>query len=307
MCNGLENIRTKHIVMKRILIPTDFSVPAENAAKYGVELAKSLKADVWLCNAFKLPAEAPMAAQVVWPLMDSYSIKEGVTTDLDALVKTLSDPDCSVENTGYCPQISYESGAGSVCDVVTALVKEKKIDFVVMGVAGASGLIQFILGSNTKEMIEKSDFPILLIPYDANYKAILKIGFATDLNKDALEALQFIVDFAAPLEAEIVLIHVAANNVNFTEEFSHKKKEFFNDVVSKTKYSKIRFEYLWDKEIDNGLDWMASEMGLDVLSIAHKSHNFLAKIFKGSHTQKLSRHTKIPMLIFPPSEHVVWL
>lgn len=293
--------------MKKILIPTDFSVPAENAAKYGVELAKSLKADVWLCNAYKVPAEAPMAAQVVWPLMDASSLKEEVASDLDTLVKKLSDPDCSVEDTAYCPQIYYESGVGDVCDVVAALVKEKKIDFVVMGIAGASGLVQFVLGSNTKEMIEKSDFPILLIPYEASYKKIQKIGFATNLGNDDLEALQALVHFAAPLDAEIVLIHISTKNVNFTEEFSHKKNEYFNEVVSKIKYSKIRFEYLWYNDVDNGLDWMASQMDFDILSIAHKSHHILAKIFKGSHTQKLSRHTKIPMLVFPPNEHIVWL
>jgi len=44
--------------MKTILVLTDFSQPAYNAAAYALQLAKYRKADIELAHAFKVPAEA---------------------------------------------------------------------------------------------------------------------------------------------------------------------------------------------------------------------------------------------------------
>lgn len=286
--------------MKKILIPTDFSVPAENAGHYALALAKKLKADVMICNAFKVPDEAPMSSQVAWPLMDYAASKKEVTSDLDIWIKLLSDKDCSVEEDEYCPDLTYESGVGNVCDVVSSLVKKEKAELVVMGMAGAGGLTQFVLGSNSKKMIEEADVPLLLVPFEAEFKNIRRIAFATDLNMDDVPVLQFIVDLALPLNAEITIVHITNKEVDPLDKIQRKIDAFFNKIVSANNLPGIKYEYVWNIDIDNGLDWIAEQADLDMMAITHHRHNFLARIFKGSHTQRLSRHTKIPLLVFPP-------
>ena len=53
--------------MKDVLIATDFSENARHAARYGYKLAKQLKVNVVLCNAFVVPAEILQAGAIVWP------------------------------------------------------------------------------------------------------------------------------------------------------------------------------------------------------------------------------------------------
>ena len=161
--------------MKKILVPTDFSAPAENAAHYAIALAKRAKAAVILCNAFKVPAEAPMAAQVAWPLLDYTDMQQYATSELDRQVEKLTDRSCENNADIYCPELSYQSAMGTVCEVVDFMVKEKQIDLVVMGMAGAGGLVQFILGSNSRAMIERLSYPVLFVPYEASFKKIRKI------------------------------------------------------------------------------------------------------------------------------------
>jgi len=282
--------------MKKILIPTDFSVPAENAARYGLELAKVLKADVLLCNAIKVPAEAPMAAQVAWPLIDYADLKKEISSDLDAMVKTLTDS-CSNEEE-YCPEVTYETSIGTVCGVVSALAKDKKIDLVVMGIAGAGGLTQFLLGSNSKEMIEKAEIPVLLVPFEASFKKLRKIAFATDFDEEDIASLQFIAKFAQPFDAGIIIIHITNREVAAGGKPQAKIDAFLDRVAMEVNYSNIRFEYVWNIDIDNGLEWVSEQKELDMIAIGHRRHNLLERIFKGSHTQKLSRHTKHPLLVF---------
>ena len=283
--------------MKKILMPTDFSVPAENAAQYALQLAKALKANVILCNAYKLPAEAPMAAQVAWPLVDSSQIEREVSGDLDNMVKELSEVVCAADQ--YCPELGYESGKGSVCEVVSALVKKRKIDLVVMGMAGAGSVTQLVLGSNTREMIETADFPLLLVPYEAVFKKIRKIVFATDLGKDELEPLRALSLFASVLKAELVIVHITSKEIDPEGKLRHEIDDFFQEVISKVNFSGIKYEYVWNIDVDNGLDWIAAQKDVDMVAMAHNRHHLLYRMFIGSHTQKLSRHIKIPLLVLP--------
>ena len=282
--------------MKKILIPTDFSVPAENAAHYGLELAKVLKADVLVCNAVKVPADVPMAAQLAWPLMDYADLKNEVSGDLDAMVKTLINT-CSSEEP-YCPELTYETSPGTVCEVVSELVKGRKIDLAVMGIAGAGGLTQFMLGSNSKEMIEKAEIPLLLVPYEANFKKLRKIAFATDFDDQDIASLQFIAELAAPFDAGIIIVHITNKEIRPGSALQAKIHAFIERIAREVVYPQIRFEYVWNIDTDNGLEWVAEQKVLDMIAIGHRRHNLLERIFKGSHTQKLSRHTKIPLLIF---------
>jgi len=286
--------------MRKILVPTDFSVPAENAAHYALELAKKLKADVLLCNAFKVPADAPTATQVAWPLIGYTELKQNATSDLDSLVKSLSDPSCSVDEDEYCPDLAYESGVGNVCELVSSLVKREKIDLVVMGMAGAGALTQFVLGSNCKEMIEKANVPLLLIPFNVAFKNIGKIAFTTDLNTQDLVALQFLINLALPLNAQITIVHITNKEVDPHGGIQRKIDAFLNKLISDIKFSSVKYEYVWNIDIDNGLDWIAGQENLDLIALTHHRRNLLARMFKGSHTQKFSRHTKIPLLVFPP-------
>lgn len=241
--------------MKTILVPTDFSLPAENAAHYAVSLAKVLKADVLLCNAIKVTSEMPIAAQVTWPIMDYSTLKQEAISNLDALVEKLCDPSSLDEDQSLHPRIVYESNKGTVHQVVSALIKEKEIDLVVMGMAGASGLVQFLLGSNSKEMIEKADFPILFIPYAAGFKKILKIVFATNLDRNELGPLKSLINLAVLLNAEITITHITNKEVNVDSKQQYKMDVFMSEVIEKINHPQIKFEKVWNIDVDNGLDY----------------------------------------------------
>lgn len=288
--------------MKKILVPTDFSVPAENAARYAVQLAKVLNANILLCNAIKAPADTPIAAQVAWPLMDYTTLKEEVTSDLDVLVQKLCASTNLDNNQSVCPRIAYESAKGTVHEVVSTLVKEREIDLVVMGMAGAGGVIQFLLGSNSKEMIEKADFPILLVPYVAGFKKIKKIVFATNLDIHELGPLKLLINLATLLDAEVTITHITYKEIDIDSKQQYKMDAYMNDVVAKINHPRIKYEKVWNIDVDSGLDWIIDQQEIDMVAIVHHRHHFLERIFSGSHTQRLSRHTEIPLLVFPPDE-----
>ncbi|RZL51031.1 MAG: universal stress protein [Pedobacter sp.] len=289
--------------MKNILIPTDFSVSAENAAQYGVMLAKALNANITLCNVYKVPSEAPMAAQVAWPLMDEAELENESESGLTQLVAKISKDNCSSEDC-FCPEISFESEKGNVCKVVKELVKRKKIELVIMGTAGAGKIVQWALGSNSKTMIDEANFPVMYIPYVAKYKTIKKIAFTTNLSVDDLEPLQYLSRFAAQLDAEIIVYHITNFEAERNEKLEGLNKLFFEEVVSKIENKKIVFENIWHSDVSEGLKFIRNNKEIDVVAMVHRQHNLLDKLINGSYVHKFSRFTNVPLLVFQPSRKI---
>ena len=283
--------------MKKILVPTDFSLPAENAAVYALNLAKSISSNILLCNAIRIPASAPLAAQVSWPLVDYNTLKEEVTRGLDELSKKLKGDDVATSLPVY-PVIQYKSQAGSVTTVVSRIFEQEKAYLVIMGLSGEGAVSRFFLGSNSRDLIDKANFPVLLVPAKSEFSGIRKIAFATDLSEKDIEVIHCIAGFAAHFNAEILLAHVSENN---GEDIVHQRKitAFLSDVTCKINYPNIYYRHINQRDVDQGLDWLAEHGLIDILVMVHRHNNLIGDLFHRSHTQKVARHIEIPLLVYP--------
>lgn len=285
--------------MKTILVPTDFSQPAHNAARYALNLAKGLHANVELCHAMLVPAEAPLAAQVAWPLEDYLSVKKRTDEELKILAKSLTAEDnLPTADEPQHPSISYKSEVGGVREIVRNVVDEHQVNLVVMGMSGAGNLTKFFLGSNSLDMINKTTFPILLVPYNAAFKGIKKIAFATDLSEEDIDIINSIAGLARQFDAEILITHVTNKKM---DQLKHQKKidAFLEEVTAKINYHKIYYRNIKDKEVNMGLTWLSQNAHIDMLVMVHRQRNFLNSLFNSSHTQRLARHIHIPLLVYP--------
>jgi nucleotide-binding universal stress UspA family protein len=291
--------------MKTILVLTDFSQPAYNAAVYALQLAKQLKADIKLCHAFKVPAEDLMAAQIAWPLENYSSVKMETDEELRFIAEKMSkELDSGKDSSVFRPLISYTSEVGSVTEVVRNLVNEQKLSLVVMGTSGTGGLTHFMMGSNCREMINEACFPLLLIPPNVIFKNITKIRFATDLSVRDIDVIHSLAVVARMFNAEILISHV--NDEKFDDEEQQRQIDsFLNGVTCKIDYNKIYYRHIKQRSVDSGLEWLTEHGQLDMLAMVHRQHNTFSRIFVKSHTQTMARHIKLPLLVFPDDYHSI--
>ncbi|HEY0244131.1 MAG TPA: universal stress protein [Mucilaginibacter sp.] len=286
--------------MKTILVPTDFSAAADNAARYALQLAKGMHTSLQLCNAMIVPIEAPAATQIVWPLENYTSIKNSVTAELTFLSEKLEQEERAVSSPqSYHPTVTYTSEIGPVKDVVRNIVDEQKIPLVVMGMSGAGGLSRFFLGSNSRDLIDIASFPVLLIPATATFNPVQKIAFATDLSEDDIEVIHSLASMARLFNAEILITHCTDEKYEKKTD-TNKVDAFLSEVTSKANYDKIYYRHVKSIDVDSGLDWLTEHGQIDMLAMIHRPHHFLVKLLNGSHTQKMARRITIPLLAFPP-------
>ncbi|MDB5021216.1 MAG: universal stress protein UspE [Pedobacter sp.] len=283
--------------MKNFLCPTDFSDNAMHTSKYAHYLAKLIGADMLLCNAVTLPAYAPQAGVVVWPIEEEDLLIQDSNDELKR-IKLILDK-YSHEGTDK-PDVRCICEPGSVKDVVNRISNKHHIDLIIAGTHGAGGLSTLILGNHSRQLIDDAKCPLLLVPQEAKTTAIKKIAFATDFSDPVndLACLYTLISLARPLHSDILITHISPDE-SPSAEFQRTVKHFVTDISNKADYPHIYFREIKDDDVQSGLLWLCEYGNIDMLTMIHKSQSFLARLFGGSQTKKIAAHIPLPLLVFP--------
>lgn len=282
--------------MKNLLFLTDFSANAKHAAEYGFNLARQAKANVILCNIITIPAEAPYSPMSVWPMDDADALEESSMEELKKVKTHL----LKKHNEDFEPIVHIMNEEGLVTDKVEDIVNANRIDMVVMGTHGSSGLSTLLLGNHARNMIDDTKKPLLLVPHTAKQKPVKKIAYASDFTnkKEDLAAIYNLIDFAKALNAEILIIHIR-DEKKPSASFKKWLDEFLIELSNKANYHSIYYRIEKRPNTEYGLNWLCEFGQIDMLAMLHRPKDFLSNLVSGSHTQKMANHIQIPLLVIP--------
>lgn len=139
---------------KTILVPTDFSVPAETALDHALDLAAKLDAKVYVLHGYVLPIFG-FPDGVLLPNAEIASrIATWAQTELDACVAKRKESSVSIT-----PLLRQ----GDPRELVLSVAKEIGADLVVMGTHGRRGLSRALIGSTTESVVRTSPVPVMTV------------------------------------------------------------------------------------------------------------------------------------------------
>lgn len=278
--------------MRTVLVPTDFSAPAYNAALYAVEMAVSLQASLHLVHVIELADKALLDTQILWPVLDYEDVKEKAIQQLHLFEQQLEAQ--VMENHGE-KNISITSSlveGGVYQEIAKEMVRNASI-LLVAAMHGAGNAERFIFGSKSKDFITHISCPVLLIPHNFKYRKINKMAFATDLNPNDIDLIELLTIYAKPFDAEILISHISAD----PDDTKYQIESFLRDVTCKNDYDKIYYRYLQGESIEDGILWLSENGQVDVLTMVHRPADGLAQLWQKSHTKQIAKQIKIPLLV----------
>ncbi|TCC90180.1 universal stress protein [Pedobacter frigiditerrae] len=287
--------------MKKILIPVDFSVCADNAVHYAIQLARVAKADIHICHAI-----VPIESNIMYGIaISTQSENQDFAAKTEQYLKTYADKIIQEENlnTIDSPTLTHSFANGTVKDVINHLIDHHDIDLIIMGLSGAGEIKRFMMGSNSRDLIEQTKVPILLIPRKAHFSAIKKIAFATDLNLGDINSIQNIARLFCRFEPEILLTHIDGLGSDIHNPDSPSNK-FLKSVTGKINYSKIYYRHVQQKKINDGLMWLVEKGQIEILAMIHRHKGMFAEFAYGSHTQQMSKSITLPLLVLPEENEI---
>lgn len=136
------------IVLKDVLVATDFSPPSEAALIYGRALARTFGATLHVLHVAGNSFMRPTAA-------DPHAIKSAIFQTLE---ERLSDEDRTRLRARPVLETSDHPG-----DAITEYAKSAGIDLIVMGTNGRSGLSHLLVGSVAERVVRNAPCPVLTV------------------------------------------------------------------------------------------------------------------------------------------------
>jgi nucleotide-binding universal stress UspA family protein len=291
--------------MKSILVAVDFSISSENAAYYAYYLAKQIKANIILCHAIYIPKEVPIDSFGGWPGYNFESLREESTKSLDDLALKMRNYKITFhEQCMFQPKITLVADIGEATEVIIKLANREKAQLIVMGMKGTGAFTTLLFGSKSRNMIDQSNLPLILVSEEFVFKAIGKIAFAASLAGDEIGTINALVSFAKYFDANLLVAHVSDSNGE--NEKSHKRfKSFLNDVTCKINYDKIYFRHVDKASVDKGLNWLGEYGMINLLVMVHLHKGLFDRLFS-SHTHAQANHLNVPLMIMPAGLYPVF-
>lgn len=276
--------------MKRILVPTDFSLPADNALKVAAQIAKKYDGEIYILHLLELPL------QLIDPL------NEGIGGDLPEsmfflklahkkFAELLDKMSYHLEGIKIHEVVEFNSTS----DGVLSTVKKYDCDIIVMGSNGSDCLQDIFIGSNTEKVVRSSKIPVLVIKKEMPIFKIENFAFVSNLTIKNRKAFKSAFEFSKILNAQLHLPYInTPNKFKTTEEID----SFLDEFISGINYDISQFHIYNDVTVERGIRNFSSKINADLIGIGTHGRKGISHFISGSIAEGVVNHVQTPILTF---------
>jgi nucleotide-binding universal stress UspA family protein len=142
----------------RILVPTDFSEPADAALEYATTLAGRLGASLHLLHVFEDPylTGGAFAAEMYAPV--PADLREALLTEAKDL---LADRAKRLDAARF--GVTADVFTGPTARAIADYARDNDIDLIVIGTHGRGGMAHLLLGSVAERVVRTAPCPVLTV------------------------------------------------------------------------------------------------------------------------------------------------
>lgn len=274
-----------------ILFPTDFSDNAWNAISYAIDFLESKECNFYLLHVNRIDNMTVGTENYLTSVDVMYEVYiKPSRNKLKQLLKQISDSfKPNKKHRFYTLTDNY-----FFLESIRKHAEEKKIDMIVMGTKGASGLSKYIVGSNTGEVITKVKCTTLVVPEFAKYHQIEEIAFPSDYNLSYdINILQPLTNILKDTNSNLRIIHIQNKGASLNPE-QHNHKELLNDYFEEFDPS---FHFLTNKKVEDAIQCFVESRAIDMIVMVAKNLNYFQNILFHTKVEKITYHTDIPFLV----------
>ncbi len=254
-----------------IIVPTDFSAVANNAAHYAAQMITGhYDTRLILFHQYERTGDAVEAGA----LLDK--LREELQASSIAKIETHG-----------------EEGS----DLIGALerfCRHSDADLVVMGITGKSKLEQRFLGSNTLKMVERNVAPVLVIPPTAQFIKVQNACLLSDF-KDVQKSIPHV-----PIKNVLELFRPALHIVNVnSEHYVSLSQEYMaerNRLMDMFSNFNTEFYFIGTYDLHETVQQFTQDKNIDMLITIPRNHSFWGSLFRTSNTKRLIYESAIPIL-----------
>lgn len=283
-------------MLKRLLVPTDFSPTSARAFQYSLELASRTGGTVVLYHIFE-PAEAKMVDHETSRTAYNEQLETNLMKELNRLAHRFQSDYPNV-------MVSTVLGRTPLTDNILGFAEHHHIQLIIMGTQGASGLTKTLMGTVASRITEKAAIPVLLIPESYEWQLPATMILATDYQPADKTALPFLVQLSQIFHASVTVLRLV--NGHATNDDLQREQTRFEEYASELKHGmgeqELNFQLIKTSSVSETLEKLDDEIPYDLLVMVRRKKNFLQRFFFESFTRNMAYLTRFPFLMVPAEE-----
>ena len=268
--------------MRTIIVATDFSTAALNAANYAADMALAIDADIALLHVYHIPAvysDATLATNLG-------DMQRLATRNMNELKDQL------LLNRKGRLNISIEIVLGNFFQELKTFCESINPYLVVLGSQGTTAADRLLFGGHTVHAMKKLEWPLITVPVGVSFSSIKKICVACDF-EDMISNLPMeeIKEIVSDFHAELHILNTS------------KKRAYNPEIIISSGLLKVLmapivpyYHFIESDDTDEAIMAFAEEKGVDLLIVLPKRHALLDKIIHSSHTKQMVFHSHVPVM-----------
>ncbi len=270
--------------MKKILVPCDFSTQAVDAFRFALDAIAQSKGEIHLVNVIEVPVVHDSL------LMPVHSFEETLFKELkiktDKQFVKLQDK-YAKDNKKVKTKVLFGPPSSMVLDYI----EDQKIDLVIMGTKGASGVKEVLMGSNAEKIVRNASCPVISIKKYVK-SPVKNIVFPNTLHQDQEALIQRVKVLQSFFKATLHVVWINTPS-NFTRDtITHNRLEEFAKRFMLKDYTLNIFN---DPYEETGVMNFTHMIGADMIAMGTHSRKGLAHILNGSVAEDIVNHVDCPI------------
>lgn len=277
------------VAMHNVAVATDFSPCSEHALEHSLAVARHFGATLHFLHLLR-PSQFPMAAEMMPALADA------AQRDYDHLIARLAR-DHRLDGIDFRPSIEQ----GEITDLAGTFVRDQHIDLLIVGTHGRTGLPRLFLGSIAQQIFHSVRCPVLTVgpsaPGAGPQLQLRRVLFATDLSRESLSAVPYVLTAVEEWHAELDILHVCKSGnpahrgvmESLAADLAQKRADRTGDTPPP------HWEVLSGKASPTILDF-AARRHADLIVLGLKAQRTLYNASTWSHAYEIVRQAPCPVL-----------
>jgi nucleotide-binding universal stress UspA family protein len=228
----------------KILCPIDFSETSTRALKNAIVIAKKFNAKLIVLNVYE--SEHP------YEYLDASSLKIEIEAERKINEEEFTEYLKGIDFRGIKWEYSLKSGFPNI--KIIKAIKKKKVDLLIMGATGKSGLRKFFMGSVTEKVTENVPCSFIITKSKNVIKVVVEAKM-NDLDTHFHEAQSLfkngfyekaLREYTICLDIENLHIRSYNGMASIYEKLGNQKKADYYHAIAKDIY-----DYMWNSKIEN--------------------------------------------------------
>ena len=270
--------------MQKILVPCDFSEQSLNAFRLALDLADQTNGEVHVLHVIEVPV---MHDSLLMPTLSFEA----------TLLKELSDnaenqfKKLTAENPTQTPVVT-KNVFGNTSLMILDYITENKIELVVMGTKGASGLRELLIGSNAERIVRRSSCPVITVRTYEKLKNIKNIVFPNSLEEEQDDLVEHVKVLQGFLKAALHIVWINTPG-NFTSDNITSTK--LRDFAKRFGLKDYTLNIFNDTYEESGVINFSHMIKADMIAMGTHGRKGLNHIMSGSLAEDVVNHIDCPI------------